>query len=330
MQSPVKKIYITQIFGANPDAYAKFGYKGHNGIDYRAFLPNGERCYEGGKSEVFAPHDGKVIENAYDANGYGNYIKIENDKEGSVLAHFSSLSPKKVGETVKTGELIGYQGTTGNSTGIHLHWGYYLHPRNRSNGYGGFINQEGMYTPYGGTMSDSMTIEKSLFEKLVRNSEQWDKTCREYLPDRDPNTTPFEDVQRVVSGYKSRVTDLENQLNSTKIEYEKAKTEIENQKDKLANELASCQRTIDKLKADISTKDKLIKTLQSAGGSYSATIQELEGKLREAEKAGGLKDLEITDLKTRLENCRNSGGENNAIVQSLELLVQWFKRLWNR
>lgn len=91
MQSPVKKEYITQTFGANPASYSRFGLKGHNGIDYRAFLPNGERCSEGGKSEVFAPHDGKVIECAFDAGGYGNYVKIESVTQGSVLAHFSSL-----------------------------------------------------------------------------------------------------------------------------------------------------------------------------------------------------------------------------------------------
>lgn len=141
---PVKKVYITQVFGVNPSSYARFGYKGHNGIDYRAFLPNGERCYEGGKSEVFAPHGGKVLESALDSNGYGWYVKIENGVEGSVLAHLSHRSPLTIDSTVNEGVLVGYQGTTGNSTGIHLHWGYYRLPRDRSNGYGGMIDQ----TPY--------------------------------------------------------------------------------------------------------------------------------------------------------------------------------------
>jgi murein DD-endopeptidase MepM/ murein hydrolase activator NlpD len=176
MQSPVKKEYITQTFGANWTAYAKFGLKGHNGLDFRAFLPNGTRCYEGGKSEVFAPHDGKTIENALDPQGYGWYVKIENEKEGSVLAHLHTESPLKVGSTVKQGQLVGYQGTTGNSTGIHLHWGYYPIPRNRQNGYNGYINQAGLYQPYGEeTMPDTMTIEKSVFENLVTKSTKYDE-----------------------------------------------------------------------------------------------------------------------------------------------------------
>ena len=148
MQSPVKKIYITQIFGANPSNYAKFGLKGHNGIDFRAFLPNGERCYESGKSEVFAPHSGKVIECAFDASGSGIYVKIEDATQGSVLAHLSSLPKVNIGDTVKQGQFVGFQGTTGNSTGIHLHWGWYPIPRNRNNGYNGYENQEGKYKPY--------------------------------------------------------------------------------------------------------------------------------------------------------------------------------------
>ena len=81
MQSPVKKIFITQIFGANPNAYAQYGLKGHNGLDFRAFNPDGSRCYEGNKSEVFAPHGGKVLENSLDAS-YGWYVIIQEDKQG--------------------------------------------------------------------------------------------------------------------------------------------------------------------------------------------------------------------------------------------------------
>lgn len=121
---------LTQGFGENPASYARFNLKGHNGLDYG--LPTG--------TQVVAPHDGKVIEVAYDATGYGNYVKIENNQEGSVLAHFQSFQVK-VGEIVSEGQPIALSDNTGNSTGPHLHWGYYTHPRNRANGYAGFIDQ---------------------------------------------------------------------------------------------------------------------------------------------------------------------------------------------
>lgn len=320
MQSPVKKIYITQVFGVNAANYAKFGLKGHNGIDYRAFLPNGERCYEGGKSEVFAPHDGKIIENVYDENGYGYYVKIENDSEGSVLAHFSSASPRKVGESVKMGDLIGYQGTTGNSTGIHLHWGYYKQPRDRANGFAGFINQEGLYSAFGST---TMVIETAVFEKLHKNSTQWDKTSKEYLPENDPASTLFEDVQRVVSGYKSRATTLENERNQARIDLEKANTEIKNRVDQLANEGEACQRTTTALKADIATKEKLIKTLTAAEGTHGAVIDVLEGKLREAQAAIGKRDSQITELTTKLDQCKKGMPVESLWDKLVKLFNTW-------
>ena len=193
LQSPVKKIYITQPFGVNADDYARFGLQGHNGIDFRAFLPNGDRCSEAGKSEVFSPHDGVVRECAFDAGGYGNYIKIESETQGSVLAHFSSLPLLKLGQPIKQGAFIGYQGTTGNSTGIHLHWGWYPIPRNRSNGFNGYENQAGKYQPYketGGSMTmykgydldnkDSMKIAVDILVR-VQNGEFIDKVVYEEI-----------------------------------------------------------------------------------------------------------------------------------------------------
>lgn len=131
MQKPFHQDFpLTQGFGENPANYAQFNLKGHNGLDYG--LPTG--------TDVIAPHSGKVIEVAFDAGGYGLYIKIENNKEGSVLAHLKD-NLVSVGTTVTEGQLIAHSDNTGNSTGPHLHWGYYLFPRDRNNGYAGFINQ---------------------------------------------------------------------------------------------------------------------------------------------------------------------------------------------
>jgi len=126
---------VSQEFGKNPDMYKKFGFLGHNGIDYAT--PSG--------TYILAPHKGKIIEAAFDANGYGNYLKIENDAEGSVLAHNKEFLVK-VGDTVEEGQRVAVSDNTGNSTGPHLHWGYYKKPRDRQNGYGGFIDQQPLLT----------------------------------------------------------------------------------------------------------------------------------------------------------------------------------------
>lgn len=110
-------------------SYAQFGLMGHNGEDYGT--PTNTR--------IVSPHGGKIIEAQFDL-GYGNYVKIEDNLQGSVLAHLSKISVK-VGMILIEGNEIGFSGTTGNSTGPHLHWGYYRLPRNRENGFLGYIDQ---------------------------------------------------------------------------------------------------------------------------------------------------------------------------------------------
>jgi hypothetical protein len=131
MIKPFRGVYpLTQSFGVNKANYIQFGLQGHNGIDYG--LPTG--------TQIIAPHSGHILEAGSDPTGYGNYIKIENDTEGSVLGHLQSFQCK-VGDLVSEGQPIALSDNTGNSTGPHLHWGYYKKPRIRTNGYAGFIDQ---------------------------------------------------------------------------------------------------------------------------------------------------------------------------------------------
>jgi len=121
---------LTQGFGENPEAYAQFGLKGHNGIDYG--IKTGTKLY--------SCIDGEVTEVEYDQYGYGSYIKIENDTCGVIYAHMKAPSFLKVGESVKAGDHLGISGNTGNSTGPHLHFGVFPKPRDRQNGYAGYID----------------------------------------------------------------------------------------------------------------------------------------------------------------------------------------------
>lgn len=70
---------------------------------------------------LVAPCDCTVKRNEYD-NSYGNFVVLLSDDGKSILmAHMQSKSKLKVGAKVEKGELIGYMGSTGNSTGPHLH-----------------------------------------------------------------------------------------------------------------------------------------------------------------------------------------------------------------
>lgn len=136
MRKPFDGNYpVTQSFGNKlilngADFYAQWGLKGHNGIDYG--IPTGVN--------ILSPHQGTVKEAYYDEKGYGWYVKVENDIEGSILGHMLSLNVK-VGDVVTEGQQVGVSDNTGASTGPHLHWGYYRLPRDKNNGYNGFIDQ---------------------------------------------------------------------------------------------------------------------------------------------------------------------------------------------
>lgn len=71
-------------------------------------------------ANIYAMQSGRVIRAAYDS-GYGNFVVIEHSNGIRTLyAHCSKLKVK-AGETVKKGQVIALVGSTGNSTGPHLH-----------------------------------------------------------------------------------------------------------------------------------------------------------------------------------------------------------------
>jgi murein DD-endopeptidase MepM/ murein hydrolase activator NlpD len=54
---------------------------------------------------------------------YGYYVEIDHgDGTSSLYAHFQSPPPVRVGQRVEQGTVVGYAGTTGYSTGVHLHF----------------------------------------------------------------------------------------------------------------------------------------------------------------------------------------------------------------
>lgn len=85
----------------------------HWGVDYAA--PKGTKIFAGG--------DG-VIQVAKYNGGYGNYIKIRHNSEYSTAyGHMWKFAKGiKPGVRVKQGQVIGYVGSTGRSTGPHLHY----------------------------------------------------------------------------------------------------------------------------------------------------------------------------------------------------------------
>ena len=102
--------YISSYFGMR--LHPIYGYyRMHNGIDIAA----------AGGTNILAAESGRVIESTYNS-GYGNYIVIYHGNGYSTLYAHASKRIAKVGDYVSRGQVIALVGTTGNSTGNHLHF----------------------------------------------------------------------------------------------------------------------------------------------------------------------------------------------------------------
>ena len=103
---------ISSLFGYRRHPILKT-QKFHSGVDYAA--PRGTAIYASGNGRV---------EMARYVNGYGNYVKIRHNSEyetayGHMQRFASGIRP---GVSVRKGQIIGYVGNTGRSTGPHLHF----------------------------------------------------------------------------------------------------------------------------------------------------------------------------------------------------------------
>ncbi|MBE6789194.1 MAG: hypothetical protein E7539_05955 [Ruminococcaceae bacterium] len=104
------KFNVTAVFGEEGSLWKN----GHKGIDITA----DERA-------LYSVCDGEVSYVGYDANGWGRYVSIKPagfERIRIILCHLVNNSAKvKKGDKVSRTTKIGTMGTTGNSTGVHVH-----------------------------------------------------------------------------------------------------------------------------------------------------------------------------------------------------------------
>lgn len=112
---PTPGVYYVSAMFKDKEYYKEFGMM-HYGTDIA----------KGGGCNIVAAASGTVLKVVYSNSGYGNYILINHGKKNgktyvTLYAHLKTINVKK-GEAVAKGEKIGYMGSTGFSTGTHLHF----------------------------------------------------------------------------------------------------------------------------------------------------------------------------------------------------------------
>lgn len=106
----------------NPAGSGGGGFYGHNSYDYYAVDINKPNGADDCGMNVRAAAGGTVVYSAWDSGGGGNLIAINHgDGYLTVYQHLQDRSVS-TGNTVTASQVIGHIGTTGNSTGCHLHF----------------------------------------------------------------------------------------------------------------------------------------------------------------------------------------------------------------
>ncbi|MEN9614516.1 MAG: hypothetical protein RLZZ347_823 [Candidatus Parcubacteria bacterium] len=120
---PLDVVKITQYFGNTPFATKNpqiYSTKGHNGVDFGT--PIGTKIKAARSGIVAGTGNTDNFPGCY---SYGKWVLITHDNGLSTLyAHLSYVIANE-GDKVLTGQIIGYSGNTGYSTGPHLHFGVY-------------------------------------------------------------------------------------------------------------------------------------------------------------------------------------------------------------
>jgi murein DD-endopeptidase MepM/ murein hydrolase activator NlpD len=104
-------VEFTSGYGVRSDPFGR-GRAMHAGIDLSG--PQG--------TPIYATADGTVSEAAWNSGGYGNLVKIDHGRGIETRYGHMSKMTVRAGERVTRGQLIGRMGSTGRSTGSHLHY----------------------------------------------------------------------------------------------------------------------------------------------------------------------------------------------------------------
>jgi hypothetical protein len=123
---PLNTFLATQLWGVPGGSFRRKksttgsgDYLAHEGIDFSA--PGGTPVFCSAEGVVAWVGDYRTEFPNVASGGYGLYVRVRHKGFDTVYCHLSKQSVK-VGQVLKMGDGIGLVGTTGNSTGNHLHW----------------------------------------------------------------------------------------------------------------------------------------------------------------------------------------------------------------
>ena len=277
---------VTQAFNVNPDYYKKFGLKAHEGLD---LVPTGSVW------DVLCLADGVVVKDEDNAlsGAYGRNVTVWHNKlrKATQYCHFKE-NYVTLGQIVSAGEKLGLMGSTGNTTGAHVHLNLFETDENgirlnRDNGYLGgtdplpFIEQE---TP----VVVAPDLQAQLSQSNADRNRNWDWFAG--LCDAMGVPAVFETAKAELV----KLVGVEDTYNQMAKKLSEANTQIADLEIKL-KELQSIQEkiTLDNtvLTNTVNQQHKLIDSQSGEIATLSTSLQELKQGIEAPVRKGWKKAL---------------------------------------
>jgi hypothetical protein len=273
---------VTQEYGVNKDYYSKFGLQGHEGLD---LIPTGTDW------TVYALADGVVVKDEDNARSgaYGVNCTIWHPSLNRATQYcHMEFNLVENGMQVKQGQAIGKMGSTGNSTGAHVHLNLFVTDesgvrQNKDNGFLGGTNPLPFLEENVPTGEVNTSVQKNVqFDRITSflNSISILPTDRseDYL-DNDKLVEGVKNLDAENKRKAEEITKLTEQLNQVHIEAGELKSEISDR-----------QNAINTLNLKISDLNQAMEADAVEDHDMGVKILDLEKQLTE-------KDREIADLK---------------------------------
>ena len=251
MRSPFRSKYkITQVFGNNPEYYGQFKLKGHEGID---LIPTGTVW------DVLSLDDGVVVLDddfvgSVSSDPYGKIVTIWHTKlnKATMYCHLSENTVSQ-GQVVSRGEKIGTMGSTGNSTGAHLHLNLFETDsngirQNRDNGFLGGIDplpfleeQDALPQNSDQSLIDQLRAERDKNWNLYQGELQAKIALEDIISSNNKTIKELEKVVEDATFAKETAQEAVQRLTEDNLELSKDKKNLTDSLEKALLDLGICK-----------------------------------------------------------------------------------------
>jgi len=178
--------------------------------------------------------------------------------------------------------------------------------------------------PRSQVVGNTVAVPVDTFPILVHGATEWGKVVAEYLPIKEAEHTFFDEIQKVVNGYKSGATSARNRVVEVEADYKMSETQVANLLKELAETRAECQRSVKLKEAEIIALKQAAPNIEKLKSEYLGTIAALEDKLKTAQEDNGIKNVEISRLEVVLKHAEG----DQETVSAFRKMINFIKDIW--